>query len=220
MFQKSKTPRIDNQSKDNVFKSKNLMRKLDHQSRKSIYHRCRSYILRSVPQREDLACSRWLRPIAHLVVHDDLWRFKRDAVARGVAIGLFWAFLVPVAQIPFSVMQCVFQRGMITASIIATFITNPFNFPFWWWLAYKVGNALMGGGLAYAPPSASLDWLDWALSIGKPTFLGMVIFALAFSAIGYFSVKLVWNFRVLHKRRTRRLQYRLIAEARNASAAS
>ncbi len=78
----------------------------------------------------------------------------------------------------------------------------------------------MGGGLAYAPPSASADWLDWALSIGKPTLLGMVIFALAFSAIGYFSVKLIWNFRVLHKRRTRRLQYRLIAEARNASATS
>ena len=193
------------------------MSKLDHQHHKTLYHRFRSRILRSVPQREDLACSRWLRPIAHLVVHDDLWRFKRDAVARGVAIGLFWAFLVPVAQIPLSVIQCVFQRGMITASIIATLITNPLNFPFWWWLAYKVGNSLMGGGLAYAPPSASLNWLDWALSIGKPTLLGMVIFALVFSSSGYFAVKLVWNLRVLHKRRTRRLQYRLIAEARKAS---
>lgn len=194
------------------------MEKLDLHPKKSFYLRLRARILNSVPARHELACSRWLRPVAHRLVHDDLWRFKRDAVARGVAIGLFWAFILPVAQILASVFQCVFHRGMISAAIISTFITNPLNFPLWWWLAFQVGNFILGGDLAYSPPPDSAQWLGWALSIGKPTFLGMFLFAIFFSSFGYFAVKLVWNFRVMQKRKNRRLSYRLASKAGKTSA--
>ena len=73
---------------------------------------------------------------------------------------------------------------------------------------------------------AQKGWSGWIDSARPAALAQFGLIGISFAALTMafvssdFSVKLVWNFRVLHKRRTRRLQYRLIAEARNASAAS
>lgn len=159
-----------------------------------------------LPKREDLARSRWLRPIARHVLAPALWRMRAEAVARGVAVGMLWAFLVPFAQILFATVHCVWWRANIPVAAAATFITNPFTVGGWLWLAYKVGSLVVTA----PPPTEAAEGaglLAWAQAVGVPAMVGMALFAVVFAGLGYVLVKLVWRLRVslqLHRRRAAR----------------
>ena len=52
-----------------------------------------------MPTREQMAQNKYLRPIAHRFLTPELWRFTRRSVPRGVALGVFAGFIIPVGQI-------------------------------------------------------------------------------------------------------------------------
>lgn len=158
-----------------------------------------------LPSREFLAAHPWLKPVAHRVLDPQLWRPQHEAVARGVAIGLFWAFAIPLAQFAAATAHSIWWRANIPAAIGMTLATNPLTIGFWLWLAYQLGSLLL-----HTPPPVPLSegasLLAWISSFGGPALLGMGIFAVASAPIGYFSVKLVWRLRLLLKRQRRRRQ--------------
>lgn len=156
----------------------------------------------SVPTREMLMAHPWLRPVAHHMLNPKLWRIQHEAVARGVAIGIFWAFALPVAQIVAAAAHGVWWRANIPVAVGVTFITNPFTVGFWLWLAYRLGNLVLGAE-PRPPAEESAGVVAWLASFGAPTLLGMAIFAVAGSALGYLIVKLVWRVRIWFKRRNR-----------------
>ena len=138
----------------------------------------------SLPTQQELERHRWLRPVARRLSDRVLWRMKPEAVARGVAIGLFWAFAVPVAQILFAAAHCVWWRGNIPVAAGVTLITNPLTVGGWLWLAYQVGSQIIDGPAA-APAATDGGWLAWIGSIGAPTILGMGLFAVGGAVLGY-----------------------------------
>ncbi len=156
----------------------------------------------SVPTREVLMANPWLKPVAHRLLDPHLWRLQHEAVARGVAIGIFWAFAIPFAQIVVAAVHSVWWRANIPVAVGMTLITNPFTVGFWLWLAYQ-----LGGQILHAPPLAPLaegaSRMAWLATLGAPALLGMAIFAVAGAAIGYLAVKLAWRVRIWFKRRHR-----------------
>lgn len=167
------------------------------------------YAQQFTPTPEKLARYSLLRPYAQQLGRTELWFPRHESVARGVAFGLFWAFVFPVAQIVFAVFCAILMRGNIPASIFSTMITNPFNFPFWWWLAYQLGSKVLGDSAPYKDPEATGMSLSWMLAHGTPVLIGMLIFAVVFSTLGYFLVKGVWRIQVA-LRRSRRKQKRAV----------
>lgn len=157
----------------------------------------------TVPAREELATHPLLRRIARRVLDPRLWGNRREVVARGVAIGLFWAFFLPCPQILVSAAHCVWWRGNIPIAAGLTLITNPLTTGFWLWAAYLVGSRIID-----APPPAlqseDAPLLQLLVSIGKPAMLGMGIFSIVGAVGGYFGVKLFWRARIVWKRRRRR----------------
>ena len=153
----------------------------------------------ALPSRESLVGHPWLKPVAHRLLDPQLWRLQHEAVARGVAIGIFWAFAVPVAQFALATLNCVWWRANIPVAAGMTLATNPFTIGFWLWLAYRVGSLVLD-----APPPIPLadgaGLLTWLGSFGAPTILGMGIFALFGALIGYLAVKLAWRLRIGVKR--------------------
>lgn len=156
----------------------------------------------NLPTREELAQQPWLAPIADRVLDRKLWTAQHESVARGVAIGCFWAFVIPFAQIIFAAAHCVWWRGNIPVAAAITFITNPFTVGFWLYLAYQVGGLFLN-----APPPVSLanggGLLQWISSIGWPAILGMGIFAVGGAVAGYFGVKAGWRLNLWRKQRRR-----------------
>ena len=173
-------------------------------NRASLFSRLKDVL----PGRESLAAHPWLKPVAHRVLDPQLWRLQHEAVARGVAIGIFWAFAIPVAQFALATLNCVWWRANIPVAAGMTLATNPFTIGFWLWLAYQLGSLVLD-----APPPVPLaegaGLAAWLSSFGTPALLGMGIFALSGAAIGYLVVKLVWRLRIGLKRRRRQKTRRI-----------
>ena len=156
-----------------------------------------------VPHRDALIAHPWLKPFADRLSAPHLWRLQQEPVARGVAVGIFWAFVIPVAQSVVAVVHCTWWRANIPAALAMTLITNPLTIGFWLWLAYQVGNLLIGAptDTALAPDG---EMASWIAAHGGPLLLGMGVFAVGGAVLGYWGVKLIWYLRVWFKRRSRR----------------
>ena len=157
----------------------------------------------SIPTEAALAGHPWLKPIAGRLRDTRLWRGHHEGVARGVAIGTFWAFVIPFAQIVVAAAHCTFWRANIPVAAAMTMVTNPFTVGFWLWLAYQLGVVVIGEPLTNTLPQAT-GVLSWLQQFGWPAVVGMGLFAVGGAAIGYISVKLVWRWRIGQKRRARR----------------
>lgn len=155
-----------------------------------------------LPTRETLSAHPWLKPVAHRLLAPQLWRPHYESVARGVAIGIFWAFAIPFAQFLVAAAHSVWWRANIPVAVGVTLITNPFTIGFWLWLAYQVGRPLLD---APPPPTVAegAGVVAWLTSFGAPAILGMGIFAVGGSITSYMLVKLVWRLRIWYKRRHR-----------------
>jgi hypothetical protein len=156
----------------------------------------------SVPTRHELAASRWLKPVSAQILDPQLWRLNHEAVARGVAIGIFWAFAIPLAQFVAATAHAVWWRANIPVAASTTLITNPFTIGFWWYLAYRVGSLLLGKA-PLEPMAEGASRLAWLAGLGGPALLGMGLFAVGGAVIGYLLVKIIWRVYTWSKRRYR-----------------
>jgi uncharacterized protein (DUF2062 family) len=162
---------------------------------------------RWVPTREQLLASKWLRPVARHLQDEHLWHLDRSSVARAVSIGLFFGFMLPVAQFFFAVVTAVFLRANVAVAAASTLVTNPFTFPPVYWLAYQIGSWILGeessAVVAQALESqvetlaAQQGWWQalWhsIQSTGTPLLLGLAILAVTSSIVGYAVVWLLWR---------------------------
>jgi uncharacterized protein (DUF2062 family) len=168
---------------------------------------------RWMPTREQLEANRFLRPFAHWLGNPMVWRFHRRGVARGVALGLFLGFLLPFGlQTPLAVALAVGVRANLPIAVLGTTVTNPFTFPFIYFLAYKSGSAMLRFKedadrlLVQTPPESVFGraW-EWLSSTAGPTYLGLFLFAMAGALAGYALVNLIWRVSVSGRWKRRRL---------------
>jgi uncharacterized protein (DUF2062 family) len=164
-------------------------------------------VKRWIPTREELKRSRWLAPVAHHLEDDRLWHLERGSVARGVAIGLFYGFMLPFAQFLFAVVTAIWLRGHVAIAAASTLVTNPLTFPPIYWLAYRIGGAVLGEppddeaatgvGARAEAELANQGWLagtwDTVQAAGAPLLVGLALLAVAASALGYALVWLLWR---------------------------
>ncbi|GCL63276.1 DUF2062 domain-containing protein [Pseudaquabacterium pictum] len=167
---------------------------------------------RLLPEPDTLAQNRWLRWLGPALHHPRLWHMSRRGIALGAAIGVFFGFLIPLAQIPVSAAFAVALRANVPTAVASTLVTNPITFPPVYYAAWKVGGAILGEagpapGRAQAEPppaEASGNWLQrtWASlqRVGKPLVLGLAIFACGFGLLVYLLVHLGWRAQVRFKR--------------------
>lgn len=172
----------------------------------------RSYM----PARDELARNRYLAPIAHRFLTPELWRFTRRSVPRGVALGVFAGFIIPVGQIFLAAFLALPARANVPLSVLVTFITNPFTFPFWAVVANRLGGFLLKidtvttGGAAQSEIESS-RWV-WLVEIFEGagvtvlvTIFGFIVLAVVCSAVGYVASSMIWRVMVA-RRRSRRLR--------------
>ena len=164
----------------------------------------------AMPTREEMAENRWLAPIAHRFLSPELWRFTRRSVPRGVALGMFAAFIVPVGQIFLAAFLALPARANVPLSALVTFVTNPLTLPFWLVVANKTGAFVLKidaatGGAAQAE-LASGRWQDFGwftlLETAGVTAFGFIVLAVVTSAAGYLLSSWIWRWLVARRRRS------------------
>ena len=183
-----------------------------------------------LPTRDSLHGNRWLRWLGPALHHPRLWHMSRKGIALGVAVGMFFGLLIPVAQIPFSAALAVLLRANLPVAMASTLVTNPVTFGPVYYGAYHLGKWVL---LEPAPSEAEvaelmaqpatpvnnddkqglwsqlLGWLQQLGSVGKPLVLGLAILATLTGIGAYFMITGLWALKIRWARR-RRLQQRQV----------
>ena len=171
-----------------------------------------------MPTRDAMARNRYLAPIAHRFLSPELWRFTRRSVPRGVALGLFAAFIVPLGQIFLAAFLALPARANVPVAALTTFVTNPLTLPFWLVVANRTGRLVLNieqavGDSAAAGLARDSGLLANFFAVAGVTAFGFVVLAVASAAAGYVLSGCIWRLSV-GRRRKRRLE---AARARRAN---
>lgn len=158
-----------------------------------------------MPTRDEMERNRWLAPIAHRFARSELWRFTRRSVPRGVALGLFAAFIIPVGQIFLAAFLALPARANVPVAALITFVTNPLTVPFWAVVANKVGrfmlkiDAVTTGAANAEIASGRWESFGWFLETAGVTAFGFIVLSAITAATGYVLAGFCWRFLVARK---------------------
>ena len=101
-------------------------------------------IKRWTPSADSVSSNRSLRWLGPLLNRPWLWQLNRRSVSIGVAIGVFFVFLIPVLQALFSAVFALVFRANLPVAIVSTLVSNPFTYAPIGILAYELGSAVLG----------------------------------------------------------------------------
>lgn len=174
----------------------------------------RGRLRRYLPTPETARASRALRWLGPLLDRPWLWHLNRRSVALGVAVGLFFGLLIPVAQVLFAGAAALVVRANLPVAVVSTLISNPLTFAPIYLLAYQLGAALLGQPADTDPTSAVADAtvaglpfferaIEWLGEIGRPLIVGLTIVAVAGATLGYVAVHGGWRLAVAMRMRSR-----------------
>lgn len=164
-----------------------------------------------IPNREQITRNRWLRWLAPFLGHPRLWHWSRRGVALGVAIGMFFGLLTPIAQIPLSAAASIVLRANIPVAAASTLVTNPVTFAPIYYAAYKLGIWVTGerGSLETyaehppdfgADPDPQIGFWQRIGNLGFPLLVGLSITATVAGLASYALISLGWYWHVKYKR--------------------
>lgn len=161
---------------------------------------------------------RWLGPALH---HPRLWHVNRRGIAMGLAVGVFFGLLIPVAQIPAAAIAAFLLRANIPAAVGSTLITNPFTFAPVYYAAYHLGAWMLGlfNGVDVGSPETLQKmadetatglalWMNKLTQVGAPLALGLATLAVTVSLMIYLGVHWTWRLRIVRAWKRSRARHR------------
>lgn len=201
-----------------------------NEQRQDLRQKMKDRLTRWLPDPQTLQQSRWLRWMGPALQHPRLWRMSRKGIALGLALGIFFGLLIPVAQIPCSAGMAVLLRANLPAAVASTLVTNPVTFGPVYFGAYHLGKRVLGEDVkpGEIPPDLPLltsvapnesatarspedtSWLaklksasKYLTTVGKPLVVGLAITACVSGIVVYALTTGVWILAVRLKRRHR-----------------
>ena len=118
----------------------------------------------------------------------------QDKLAIGFACGSMVSF-TPLIGFHFflAVIFAYIFRGNIVASLIGTFVGNPFTFPFIWIFIYKVGNIFFKNDQNVSLELTFQSLFDQGYDILMPMLIGSLIVSIPIWLISYFTLKFLMS---------------------------
>ncbi|MFV8817367.1 DUF2062 domain-containing protein [Haliea sp. E17] len=139
---------------------------------------------------------------------NNLWHINRYSAAMAFFVGLFVAFMPIPGQMVLAAALALLLSCNLPISVGLVWITNPLTMPAIYYLAYRLGAAILRHPVKFVHFDLSIHWLTHQLSeIWQPFLLGCLLMGLFFGSMGYFIINLLWRIRVKrmwHHRKHRR----------------
>jgi uncharacterized protein (DUF2062 family) len=121
-----------------------------------------------------------------------------DSIARGVAIGLFIGFLIPIGgQMSIALPLALICRAKVVPALACTWLTNPYTIIFIYPVQCYLGSLVIGKPLSlhylegtFAKVFKVPNW-DSLMALGNdiliPFFVGGALFGIILAVAGYFT---------------------------------
>jgi len=145
-----------------------------------------------LPTRDSLLANKWLVRFVPAMVDPRLWKITSRSVSLGLAVGVFFGILIPVAQIPAAVAAAVWFRANVLFAAISTLVTNPITFAPVYVIGFKLGDLIM--------PSLLFEWLPTGFDFVVQMYIGLFILAAFIAPMVYFIARRIMAKRILNKR--------------------
>ena len=166
----------------------------------------RKFFKKYLPSHESIRENRFVGLFGTWLHHHNLWHLHRRSVAGGVAVGLF-AGLIPGSnpvQFFFAALLAIAFKVNLPVAVATTLYSNPLTILPIYIAAYAIGAFVTGNGSDSMPQTelhlmdkSIQDWvpamIDWAVSLGKPLLVGLLLLATLLSVGGYFLVRGAWR---------------------------
>lgn len=155
--------------------------------------------------------------LAPLFRHPNLFHLNRHSVAKGIAFGAIGGLIPGPLQMLTAAGLSILFHGNLAVAVFVTFYTNPLTIVPIYLLAYRIGSGLLGGQAGalnfpevdWSVPLTTLQHLgSWAMSLGLPLVIGLLILVVGLALLGYFGTHALWRAGVVlrWRRRQRRRQ--------------
>jgi len=172
----------------------------------------RSYL----PTHSEVHEYRYIHIFGDTLKQADLWTFNRASVSKGIAVGLFCAFL----PMPFEVVAAVFIAAMIGGhipfAIAGIWISNPLT-----WIPLYTPCYLLGAWIIGIDPipldHMTISVLGWHY---VALWLGCLIIGSVLSLTTHFIINTLWRVHIIRRWKQRRAFRRARKKASSANQVS
>lgn len=158
-----------------------------------------------IPNREQLEKIQALKIFGSLIHDPKLWHFNRRSVVNAMAVGLMCAWVPIPFQMALAAAIALVVRCNFPISVALVWLTNPATMPVLFYIAYKIGAAILSTPANNFKISLTLAWFfNWLAVYWKPFLLGCFICGVSSAAIGSFTVNLLWRIYTIKKWKRRK----------------
>ena len=161
-------------------------------------------IRKLLPTPQEIEQYRYLHIFGDSLKQRELWTFNRNSTAKGIAIGIFCAFLpMPFEAVP-AIFMAIYLRGNLPLAVGGVWISNPLT-----WIPLYTPPYLLGTKILNIEPIqvAEVSLFDVGLHY-VALWLGCLIFGVIVSISAHFLVSYLWRSQI-RQRWARRRKLRL-----------
>jgi uncharacterized protein len=146
-----------------------------------------------------------LRHFGERLLDPRLWALHRRGITGAFGVGIAICFIPLPVHFLVAIMIAVAWRLNVPAIYGTTLLVNPITMVPIYYLAYRVGAALLGITPQTFSFHLSWDWLQSGLGpMWQPFLIGCMACALILGLLGWACLELVWRWRVTSRYRARR----------------
>ena len=146
----------------------------------------------------------YLRPFDYVLAHPVYFSATRRGVGGGLWLGLFIGLLPIPGQTILAVLGALALRVNVPVAAIAIWISNPITFVPIFYLAYKIGAALLNIPIEAVPTEPGMSWITDEIALRwKPLLYGSLIMAISVASTAYLLFSFVWHVSTVQRYRAR-----------------
>lgn len=149
-----------------------------------------------------------MTPFQHMLHDHRLWGIRRKTVVPAFSLGLAIAFLPFPGHFLVAALAALALRVNIPVAVLSTFVVNPLTVGPLFYIAYELGNVLLGIETGPFYFELSLDWVrNVFATVWLPLSLGCVLLGSAAALIGFIGLDALWRYS-LHDYKTKKRKSR------------
>ncbi|MCC6709532.1 MAG: DUF2062 domain-containing protein [Gammaproteobacteria bacterium] len=145
-------------------------------------------------------------------LHDpEIWHFGRRAVAGGVGIGFFLAFVPIPMHMLMALLLALVCRVNLPVTVAAVWIANPVTVAPMFIFALKVGGVITHHEVQFSELHFDATWANVSAMFSQlwlPLVVGCLLCGAAAGALGNATVRGLWRLHLLHRLQQRRQRRR------------
>lgn len=164
----------------------------------------RQFLKRIIPSPHTLRERWFLRPFGTRIADPQLWTLHRRGVTAAFGAGLAICFVPLPVHLLLATSVAVIWRINLPVIIGTTFALNPFTAVPAYYLAYRVGAALLQTPHHHFRFVPTWEWFHHSLApVWQPFVAGCIVCAVIAGLLGWLTLELVWRWHVTSRYRAR-----------------